>query len=248
MTDPHPQAAALDAAHVLVVEDDADLAHLIASTLQGEGFDVDVARDGAVGLERALGDLGPAPDVVVLDLMLPALDGLEVCRRVRAARPEVLVLMVTAKSGELDRVVGLEIGADDYVTKPFSLRELAARVKALLRRKAALQAHADAGGEPLEFGRLRIDPRARTVELDGRDVHLTTREFDLLEQFARAPGRVFRRAELLDRVWGAGFDGFDHTVNSHINRLRAKLEPDPGDPTFIRTVWGVGYRFDPPQS
>jgi DNA-binding response OmpR family regulator len=183
-------------------------------------------------------------DLVVLDLMLPGTDGLEICRRLRAQSNYVPILMLTAKSTELDRVVGLEIGADDYLTKPFSIRELQARVKALFRRVAAMSRQADQSANGvLRLGKLEIDSARRSVTLDGRNVTLTAKEFDLLLQFARHPGRVYTRTQLLDLVWGYSYDGYEHTVNSHINRLRAKMEDNPAKPRYILTVWGVGYKF-----
>jgi DNA-binding response OmpR family regulator len=183
---------------------------------------------------------------VVLDLMLPGLDGLSLCRQIRALPGYVPILMLTARSTELDRVLGLEIGADDYLTKPFSVRELIARVKALFRRVEALESHpseADDDG-PIKRGPLVIDPERRRVHINERDVTLTAKEFDLLLHFARAPGKVFNRVQLLDQVWGYNHEGYEHTVNSHINRLRAKIESDPSRPEFIITVWGVGYKFN----
>jgi DNA-binding response OmpR family regulator len=226
---------------VVVIEDDRDIAGLVRDALAETGYAVEVVRNGVDGLERAL---DPAIDLVVLDLMLPGLDGLEVCRRLRAVRPDALVLMLTAKATELDRVLGLELGADDYLTKPFSLRELQARVKALFRRRDA-SATAPATGA-LEVGALSLDLAGRAVTLRGEPVHLTQREFDLLVFLARNAGQVFSRHDLLDRIWGAGFDGFAHTVNSHINRLRTKVERDPAHPTLIQTVWGRGYKLVPP--
>ena len=227
---------------VVVIEDDRDIAELVRSTLDEAGFEAETLRDGAAGLDAAL---DPAVDVVVLDLMLPGMDGLEVCRRLRAERPEALILMLTAKTSELDRVLGLELGADDYVAKPFSLRELQARVKALLRRRDA--ASGDPAGDALVRGALHLDLAGQAVTLRGRAIELTRREFDLLAVLARHEGTVFSREELLDRVWGAGFDGFAHTVNSHINRLRAKIERDPTHPELIRTVWGRGYKLVAPE-
>ncbi len=224
---------------LLVIEDDRDIAHLIELHLADLGFAVTVAHDGLEGLELALTGRF---DLVVLDLMLPGMDGLEICRRLRAGHPYILVLMLTAKSSELDRVLGLEIGADDYLTKPFSLRELQARIKALLRRKVGLSSEAPEHAA-FDLGELMIDVSSREVSLAGQPIHLTAKEFDLLIQFARNPGRVYTRSQLLDLVWGYGYGGFEHTVNSHINRLRSKIERDPANPTFIQTVWGVGYRF-----
>jgi DNA-binding response OmpR family regulator len=232
----------MDRPLVLVVEDDGDIATLVASALRDVGHDVVVARNGADGFEAAL---DPEVALVVLDLMLPGMDGLEICRRVRARRPELLMLMLTAKSTELDRVVGLELGADDYLTKPFSLRELQARVRALFRRRQAL-ADASVAEAPLVLGSLVIDVGGQRVVVGGEEVRLTGREFELLLHLARHPGQVFSRDQLLDRVWGAGFDGLAHTVNSHINRLRTKIEREASDPKIIQTVWGRGYKFVPP--
>ena len=231
-----------------MVEDEAEIAELVALHLRDLGCEVEIRHDGTAGLESALGDGGDAPpfDLLVLDLMLPGVDGLEICRRLRAAERYTPVLMLTARSTETDRVVGLEVGADDYLTKPFSIRELVARVKAIFRRVEALSARtAEPGdaGAPLEVGDLTIDPAKRKVLLRGEEVHLTAKEFDLLHLFASRPGRVYTRAELLQQVWGYGYDGYEHTVNSHINRLRGKIEDDPSNPTRVETVWGVGYRF-----
>jgi DNA-binding response OmpR family regulator len=174
--------------------------------------------------------------------MLPGMDGIEVCRRIRERPPYVPIVMLTSRSSETDRVVGLEVGADDYVTKPFSIRELLARVKAIFRRVEQTGSDAQAAGR-IEAGGLVIDPERRAVTLDGRAVELTAKEFDLLLYFAARPGRVFTRSQLLDAVWGYGHDGYEHTVNSHINRLRAKIEADPARPRYVLTVWGVGYKF-----
>ncbi len=229
-------------ARLLVVEDDRDIARVLQLHLSDLGYEVESTPSGEEGLELALSG---AFELVVLDIMLPDLDGLELCRAVRAKLPSLLILMLTARSSELDRVVGLELGADDYLVKPFGVRELQARVKALLRRKRAL-AEAETTPDSLAFGDLSIDVRARVVALGGEEVHLTAREFDLLLQFARHPGRVYTRGQLLDLVWGHGFEGFEHTVNSHINRLRGKIEADPARPRLIQTVWGVGYKFTVP--
>jgi DNA-binding response OmpR family regulator len=227
---------------VLIVEDDQDIARLVELHLRDLNCRVDLAGDGEEGLRRAG---ATTYDLVILDLMLPGLDGLEVCRRIRAGQSgHVPILMLTAKSTELDRVVGLEVGADDYLTKPFSILEFVARVKALFRRVEAL---ASAGAEPsrpvLRRRGIEIDRDKRKVTVAGREVKLTAKEFDLLVHFAAHPGRVFTRGQLLDQVWGYGHEGYEHTVNSHINRLRAKIERDPSDPCYIVTVWGVGYRF-----
>jgi DNA-binding response OmpR family regulator len=228
------------ARRILVVEDNLDLADLLVMHLRDTGYTVQKAGDGRAALER----LEAEPfDLLVLDLMLPDLDGLDICRRLRA-RPHYLpILILTARSTELDRVLGLEVGADDYLTKPFSIRELLARVKALFRRVDAMAETTHQPQEVLRVDRLTIDPARRRVLRDGEEVHLTSREFDLLLHFASHPGLVYSRAQLLDLVWGYGHDGYEHTVNSHINRLRAKIECTPAAPRYILTVWGVGYKF-----
>jgi len=182
-------------------------------------------------------------DLVLLDLMLPGADGWEVCRHLRARHPDVPVIMLSARSAEAHRVLGLELGADDYLAKPFSMLELVARVRALLRRVQQLRA-APAAAPVMRFGPWRLDTVRRELLQGELPVPLTLREFDLLHFLARHPGQAFGRGELLQRVWGAGFDGYEHTVNSHINRLRSKIEADPRLPLHIVTVWGVGYRFD----
>ncbi len=185
-------------------------------------------------------------DLVIIDIMLPGIDGLEVCREIRKSSHYVPILMLTAKSSEIDRVLGLEIGADDYLTKPFSIAELVARAKALLRRAAALGTKTEEEDPMLNIGGLSIDMVRRKVVVDERDVELTAKEFDLLVHFANHPGRVYTRSQLLSDVWGYGHDGYQHTVNSHINRLRGKIESDPANPNYILTVWGVGYKFAEP--
>ena len=228
------------ARRILVVEDNLDLADLLVMHLREAGHAVQKAGDGRAALKR----FEEEPfDLVILDLMLPDLDGLDICRRLRA-RPDYLpILMLTAKSTEFDRVLGLEVGADDYLTKPFSIRELLARVKALLRRVDALAENPAQPQKVMQFDGLTIDPARRRVLVNGQEVHLTSREFDLLTHFATHPGLVYSRAQLLDQVWGYGHEGYEHTVNSHINRLRAKIERMPTAPRFILTVWGVGYKF-----
>ena len=222
---------------VLLVEDDATVAEVVGRYLEAEGFAVTTSGDGAEGLALALGD---PPDLVVLDLMLPTLDGLEVCRRIRARLP-VPVIILTAKAGEDDRIAGLELGADDYVSKPFSPRELTARVKAVLRRAAApLPA---AGDAVLERGDLVVDVAAHEAHRSGTLLPLTVKEFDLLVHLMRHPRRAFRREELLADVWGFDY-GDTSTVTVHVRRLREKLEADPANPRYVTTVWGVGYRFD----
>jgi len=226
---------------ILIIEDNRDLAQLLENHLSDLSFQVDIAFDGPAGLAKANSD---SYDLVILDLMLPGLDGMEICRRLRRGTVYTPILMLTAKSSELDRVLGLEIGADDYVTKPFSIRELLARVKAILRRVEELtEGSGETAPAVIQVGGLEIDPAKRIARSGGRIVDLTAKEFDLLLHFARNPGKVYTRSQLLDRVWGYGHDGYEHTVNSHINRLRAKIEQDPAHPVYILTVWGVGYKF-----
>ena len=210
--------------------------------LQDLPCQVKLAADGIVGLAEAE---AKDYDLIILDLKLPGLDGLEVCRRLRARGTYTPILMLTSKSSELDRVLGLEMGADDYLTKPFSVLELTARVKAILRRMNAVgRTRGDSDSSRLiRAGELLIDLDRHSVSLAGAPVALTTREFDLLVHFAKHPGRVYTRDQLLDQVWGYQHSGYEHTVNSHINRLRAKIEGDPQNPEYIQTVWGVGYRF-----
>ena len=226
---------------ILIIEDNRDLARLLETHLRDLAFQVDLAFDGLAGVAKAHAD---NYDLIILDLMLPGLDGMEVCRRLRRTPPYVPILMLTAKSSETDRVVGLEIGADDYVTKPFSIPELMARVKAILRRVEELsEGTREAFPAAIQTGDLVIDPAGRKVTAQGRSLDLTAKEFDLLLHFARNPGKVYTRSQLLDMVWGYGHDGYEHTVNSHINRLRAKIEKDSAHPSYILTVWGVGYKF-----
>ncbi|MGB5064889.1 MAG: response regulator transcription factor [Candidatus Competibacter sp.] len=227
---------------VLLVEDDRDIAALVKLHLQDIHCRAEIAGCGQDALTLYARN---RYDLVILDLMLPDLDGLTVCQRLRNDGDYVPILMLTAKSSELDRVLGLELGADDYLVKPFSFPELLARVKALLRRAEALGKHgeAKASDERIIRGELAIETDKRRVTLADRELSLTAKEFDLLLYFARHPGRVFSRGQLLDQVWGYGHDGYEHTVNSHINRLRAKLEPNPAEPCYLLTVWGVGYKF-----
>ena len=227
------------AARVLVVEDDRTVAEVVSRYLEREGFAVESVADGHEAVARADAQL---PDIVVLDIMLPGLDGLEVCRRLRARAP-IPVVMLTARGGEEDRVLGLELGADDYVSKPFSPRELTARVKAVLRRAGSRLDNSDGVGT-IEYDGLEIDLAAREVRVRGEPATLTAREFELLAFLARRPRRVFRRDELLEHVWGYTY-GDTSTVTVHIRRLREKIEDDPSAPRYITTVWGVGYRFDP---
>ena len=226
-------------AEILVVEDSASIVELLELHLGREGYVVQVARDGLQAMEA----LERRPfDLVILDWMLPKLDGLEVCKRLRQ-RSAVPVLMLTARDEELDKVLGLEMGADDYLTKPFGIRELLARVRALLRR-AAVQPAAQAPADAIELGPLRIVPESRVVTVHAQAIELTPKEFDLLLFLAQNRGRVYSRAQLLDKVWGYSFEGYERTIDSHVQKLRKKIEADPREPVYLRTVWGVGYRFE----
>lgn len=225
---------------VLLVEDDAHIADLLTLHLRDEGLEVmHCARgdDGLRQLERG------GWDALVLDIMLPGVDGLEICRRARAMARYTPIIIISARSSEVQRILGLEIGADDYLAKPFSVLELVARVKALLRRVEALAQNARLESGSLTIAGLAMDPVARDARLHGARLDLTPREFDLLYFFARQPGKVFSRMDLLNAVWGYQHEGYEHTVNTHINRLRAKIEADPAQPSRILTVWGRGYKF-----
>ncbi|MDQ7849952.1 MAG: response regulator transcription factor [Armatimonadota bacterium] len=225
------------APRILVVDDEPHIVELVRYNLQQEGFAVSVAADGREALTRVASD---RPDLVVLDIMLPEVDGIEVCRQIRAGS-RVPVLMLTARDRELDRVVGLELGADDYVTKPFSPRELVARIRAILRRTGGADRLPETG--PLEADGLVLHPETHEVWLHGRPVDLTAKEFELLKLLMRHPNRVFTRDFLLEHIWGYDYFGSTRTVDMHISRLREKIEDDPADPTFIQTVRGVGYKF-----
>jgi DNA-binding response OmpR family regulator len=230
-------------ASILVAEDQTDIRELLVMNLRGAGYEVAAVADGAAALAS---QSEHSSDLLVLDLMMPGLDGLEVCKALRARGRSTPILMLTAKSTELDRVLGLELGADDYLTKPFSLAELLARVKALLRRAdllRAAQANADGDARAIRNGGLEILPAKRQVRFRGAQLEFTALEFDLLLHFASHPGRVFSRSQLLDAVWGYTHDGYEHTVTTHINRLRNKLEADPMRPELILTVRGAGYKM-----
>ncbi|WP_434667850.1 response regulator transcription factor [Klebsiella sp. B345] len=227
---------------ILLVEDDDDIATLLRLNLQDEGFQIVHEADGAqalVQLEKG------SWDAVILDLMLPHVDGLEICRRIRQMTRYLPVIIISARASETHRVLGLEMGADDYLAKPFSIIELVARVKALFRRQEAMGQNLLMDAGRINCHGLSIDPLAREVRLRGEPVDLTPREFDLLYYFARHPGEVFSRLALLDHVWGYQHEGYEHTVNTHINRLRSKIEHDPAEPEIILTVWGKGYKFSP---
>ncbi len=227
---------------ILIIEDDPDIARLVQMHLRDIDCEADIATDGNEGISRFK---ARDYDLVILDLMLPGRDGISVCRDLRSRESYIPILMLTAKSSELDRVLGLEMGADDYLTKPFSIPELMARVKALFRRVDALSVpHVQQNSDGLiRYGDLTIDQSKHRVSVAGREVDLTAREFELLACFARNPGRVYSRTQLLDQVWGYNHEGYEHTVNTHINRLRAKIEKNAADPKYILTVWGVGYKF-----
>lgn len=228
---------------VLVVEDEQELAKILQRHLEDQGCEVQLAFAGDTGLQLAE---SKDFDLILLDIMLPRMDGLEVCRRLRTRRVYTPVLMLTARASEGDKVLGLEMGADDYLAKPFSVSELIARVKAIFRRVDALSEQARDAHHPLQFGDvLSIDPRSRNVHVRGEAIALTHKEFDLLLHFARNPGRVYSRAQLLDAVWGYSHEGYEHAINCHINRLRAKIERDAAKPELLQTVWGVGYKLAP---
>ncbi|MCH8122564.1 MAG: response regulator transcription factor [Bacteroidetes bacterium] len=228
---------------ILLVEDDAELRGLVTKRLEDSGYSVDVAETGPEALTHIANRL---PDLVLLDIMIPEIDGLEVCRQLRAQYPLLYIIMLTAKSEEIDRVVGLEVGADDYVTKPFSLGELVARVRSALRRIRITHEqmeHGEISEDPILIDHLLIDPVKRKVLVGEKDARLTVLEFDLLHYLARNLDRPFTRLQLLDKIWDIQYEGYDRTVDSHVQRLRAKIEEDPGNPRYIRTVWGVGYKF-----
>jgi two-component system alkaline phosphatase synthesis response regulator PhoP len=226
---------------VLVVEDDEDIAELISIHLQDLGCQVNLARAGDTGYQLAI---QYSFDLIVLDIMLPGMDGLEVCRKLRAAEISCPILMLTAKSEEIDKVLGLETGADDYLTKPFSIREFLARVKAIFRRSSLNAVLPDSQANMIKIEDLTIDQQKRKIMVGGSRVDLTPKEYDLLQLLATHPGKSYSREDLLNLIWGYEFSGYEHTVNSHINRLRSKIEPDFSKPKYILTTWGVGYRFN----
>lgn len=226
---------------VLVIEDDPNIGELLDIHLKDNFFQPKIVNNGYEGFKTASSE---SFDLIILDLMLPDMDGLEICRQLRAIKNFTPILMLTAKSEEIDKVLGLESGADDYLTKPFSIRELIARLKAIFRRIESIQEKsAEKENSQLQFENLFVDLTKRTVLIDNKRIDLTPKEFELLALLANNPGRTYSRASILDKVWGYEFSGYDHTVNSHINRLRAKIEPDISNPKFVLTSWGVGYRF-----
>jgi DNA-binding response OmpR family regulator len=224
----------------LVIEDELDLAELVALHLRDLNLQVTICRDGQAGLERAL---CATWRLVVLDLSLPGVDGIEICRRLRSAAHHTPILIISARGSEHERVIGLDSGADDYLSKPFGVLELIARVRAVLRRVASSPFPETGQPDLIRCGELEIDLERRQARRAGLKLDLTAREFDLLAHLARNPGKVFSRAQLLDQVWGLTRDAYEHTVSSHINRLRSKLEPDPAEPRYLLTSWGVGYYF-----
>jgi DNA-binding response OmpR family regulator len=227
---------------ILVVDDEPSIREIVSLYLKRSGFAVSTAADGQVAIDELARQ---SFDLVVLDLMLPKVDGLEITRRLRATS-QTPIIMLTARSEEIDRILGLEMGADDYVTKPFSPQELVSRVRAVLRRtQRAQQTILDTGERPLVYGALRIDPQKRLVEARGQEIMLTAREFDLLWLLARHPRQVFNRDQLLDLVWGITEYIDASTITVHVRRLREKIEADPANPRYIQTMWGVGYKFEP---
>lgn len=228
--------------NIVIVEDDKSIAEMLQFHMKEQGFNVTYFSDGELARQYLLKE---SCSLVILDIMLPGCNGLDICKLVRHEKPELPILMLTSLSGEADRVIGLELGADDYLTKPFSMRECVARVKALLRRSQL--AHNEQSEvettEQLQVSELTLDARSRVVQLDSKPVELTAREFDLLFYLVKNKGRVFSRSQLLDAIWGYSHDGYEHTINTHINRLRNKLKRQEGNSDFIQTVWGVGYKF-----
>lgn len=225
---------------ILIVEDNEDLLNLLKINLSDQGYETITARDGVTALDVYHNH---QPDLVILDIMIPKMDGIDVCKAIRKENQTVPILMLTAKAEELDKVLGLEVGADDYMTKPFSVRELLARIKAIFRRVDANKSGDENHEKILKFDDLAMDTSKRKVTIGSESVELTSKEYDLLFLFFANPGKAYSREELLNTVWGYSYEGYSHTVNSHINRLRSKIEKDPSEPHYIRTVWGVGYRF-----
>lgn len=227
---------------VLIIEDDAEIIHLLEIHLRDLRCSITTAQRGDEGLRKAIEEV---PDLIILDVMLPEMDGIEVCQKIRANHVASPILMLTARSEEIDKVLGLEVGADDYLTKPFSIREFIARVKAIFRReKMYIQPQDQLHGKIMHFGPLSLDVEMRKVVLNENKIELSPKEFDLLVLLCSNPGKSYTRTQLLNMIWGYDFKGYEHTVNSHINRLRSKIEPDMGNPNFILTTWGVGYKFN----
>ncbi|MDT0621098.1 response regulator transcription factor [Croceitalea vernalis] len=229
--------------NVLIIEDDIEIIHLLEIHLKDLGCEVTKVTQGDDGLRKAIELI---PDLIILDVMLPEMDGIEVCQKIRANNIQSPIMMLTARSEEIDKVLGLEVGADDYLTKPFSVREFIARVKAIFRRQK-MSVKEDGGSSKekvMHFDNLSVDVEMRKVILDGIKIELSPKEFELLVFLSTNPGKSYDRTKLLNLIWGYDFQGYEHTVNSHINRLRSKIEPDMGNPKFILTTWGVGYKFN----
>lgn len=228
--------------NILIIEDDTEIASVVSMNIRDLGFTTEIVSDGKSGLSLAL---EKSFALIILDLMLPQMDGMTVCRSIREKDPYTPIMMLTAKTDEIDRVLGLELGADDYLTKPFSIRELTARVKALIRRSRTSSSgeERDTQEKVRQIGEIIIDFKKRKVMLKNSELDLTVKEYDLLSLFMNNPGRTYSRADLLNLIWGYQFEGYEHTVNTHINRLRNKIETDPAQPRYLKTVWGVGYRF-----
>jgi len=224
---------------ILIIEDDRDIADLIALHMEDNGHEATRIHEGKEGYIKAMENVH---DLIILDLKLPGMDGLEICRKLRQEKILTPIIMLTSKSEEIDKVLGLEIGADDYMTKPFSIRELLARVKTVLRRGRPVVPH-PTESQVIESDHFYLDVNKRIVKSYGRQVELSPKEFDMLVLLASHPGKTYSRSDLLNQVWGVDFEGFEHTVNSHINRLRSKIEKNMNDPEFILTTWGVGYKF-----
>ena len=224
----------------LIIEDDKDISELISIHLSDMNMEVDKAFDGKDGLMKAMNN---NYRFILLDIRLPLMDGIEVCKRLRMEKINTPVLMITSKSEEIDKVLGLEIGADDYISKPFGIRELLARMKAVLRRTDMASQPEQEKEVEIRLDDLYINVGMRIVEVDGKRIELSPKEFDLLVHLATNPGKTYSRMQLLNKVWGYEFEGFEHTVNSHINRLRSKIEKNMGEPEYILTTWGVGYKF-----
>lgn len=229
--------------NVLIIEDDPEIIQLLEIHLRDLGCRVQAVHHGDSGLRTAINE---APDLIILDVMLPGMDGIEVCQKIRANNIKSPILMLTAKSEEIDKVLGLEVGADDYLTKPFSVREFIARVKAIFRRQKMdhTKAPEESASKSMTFGDLFIDVDMRKVTTRGKRIELSPKEFELLVLLSSNPGKSYDRGKLLNLIWGYDFKGYEHTVNSHINRLRSKIEPDMGKPRYILTTWGVGYKFN----
>jgi DNA-binding response OmpR family regulator len=229
--------------NVLIVEDDPEIVQLLEIHLKDLGCTTFSSHSGDLGLRMAIEH---EPDLVILDVMLPEMDGIEVCQKIRANNVQSPIMMLTSKSEEIDKVLGLEVGADDYLTKPFSVREFIARVKAIFRRQKMTKNHQEQSEEQqaLKFDGLTVNVDTRKVVCNGARVELSPKEFELLVLLSSNPGKSYDRTKLLNLIWGYDFKGYEHTVNSHINRLRSKIEPDMAHPKYILTTWGVGYKFN----